>query len=121
MTSSEYESETESNTRSVLLIYQELLPTPLPFSLSPSSLLLLLLYNMSQHDQNYVRQLEGQLVEMQAQIQALTERKGGGAVNTEMEKLPIFNGTSSKVSEFVTACRLYIRIKMREVVVKEQI
>ena len=33
----------------------------------------------------------------------------------------MFNETSSKVSNFVTACKLYIRIKMREAVVEEQI
>ena len=32
----------------------------------------------------------------------------------------VFNGTSSKVSEFITVCRLYIRIKLREAAVKEQ-
>jgi len=28
----------------------------------------------------------------------------------------VFDGTSSKVSDFVIACRLYIRMKMREAV-----
>ena len=43
------------------------------------------------------------------------------AMNTHVACLPVFDGTLSKVFDFVTACRLYIRIKMREAVVKEQI
>ena len=33
----------------------------------------------------------------------------------------MFDRTSSKVLRFVMACKLYIRIKMREVAVEEQI
>ena len=49
---------------------------------------------------------------MQAQIQALLAggavvgRVAGGGI--EVARLQIFNGTSSKVSGFVTVCRLYI-------------
>ena len=32
-----------------------------------------------------------------------------------------FNGSSRKVAGFITACKLYICIKMREVAVEEQI
>ena len=39
----------------------------------------------------------------------------------EMAKLPIFNGEAGKVGGFITAYRLYLRIKMRETTVEEQV
>jgi len=39
----------------------------------------------------------------------------------EVAKLPIFNGKARQVLEFLTACRLYIRIRIRNTVVKEQV
>ena len=42
-------------------------------------------------------------------------------MSTEVVKLQTFNETSSKVSGFVTAYRLYIRMKMRGAAVEEQI
>ena len=39
----------------------------------------------------------------------------------EVVRLPMFDGTSSKVSGFITTCKLYIKMKMRKVAVKEQI
>ena len=41
--------------------------------------------------------------------------------NIKVAKLQIFNRNISKVLEFLMACRLYIRIKMRNVLVKEQV
>jgi len=41
--------------------------------------------------------------------------------NVEVAKPQTFNGKTEKVSEFLTACRLYIRIRMREVIIEEQI
>ena len=67
---------------------------------------------------------------MQVQIQALiTGRIGAkrGATGSnreyqmEMAKLPVFNGEAGKVEGFITACKLYLRMKMREATVKEQV
>ena len=65
---------------------------------------------------------------MQAQIQALLAEGAvaervveGGAASTKVARPQIFDGTLSKVLRFITACKLYIRMKMREVAVKEQI
>ncbi len=68
---------------------------------------------------------------MQAQIQALLTAQGGvgtgGATESNMEshvevaKPAIFNGETGKVGGFVTACRLYLRMKMREAMVEEQV
>ena len=58
---------------------------------------------------------------------------GGGAGSAEREamgsntgpyikvaKPAIFNGEAGKVGGFVTTCRLYLRMKMREAMVEEQ-
>ena len=39
--------------------------------------------------------------------------------NVEVAKSPIFNREVSKVVDFVIACKLYIRIRMREILVEE--
>ena len=41
--------------------------------------------------------------------------------HVEVAKLAIFNGEAGKMGGFVTACRLYLRMKMREVMVEEQV
>jgi len=87
--SSEYESETESNTELVLSAQEQSLPTlpPLtPLSPSPPPS-----YTMNQHDLNtIIRQQQEQLVAMQMQIQALLAGEevagrmaGGGAASIE--------------------------------------
>jgi len=49
-------------------------------------------------------------------------RVGGGiTAATEVAKLQTFNGTLSKVSRFLSVCKLYIRMRLRESSVEEQI
>ena len=78
-------------------------------------------------------QQQEQLAAMQVQIQALlaaieeAESAERGAMGSNMRphievaKPAIFNGEAGKVGGFVTACRLYLRMKMREVIVEEQV
>ena len=69
---------------------------------------------------------------MQAQIQALLVVQGGAGVGgeavganmssyMEVAKPAIFNGEAGKVGGFITACRLYIRMKLRGMLVEEQV
>ena len=69
---------------------------------------------------------------MQVQIQALlaagaTGEEGREATGSnlgpqmEVAKPSIFSGEAGRVGGFVTACRLYLRMKMREATVKEQV
>jgi len=72
---------------------------------------------------------------MQAQIQVLLaggvgggNREGEGGSKEvgrgrgiEVAKLQIFDGMSSKVTGFITACKLYIRMRMREELVEGQV
>ena len=41
--------------------------------------------------------------------------------NIEVAKPPIFNGEASKVAGFIIIYKLYLRMKIREVLVEEQI
>ena len=79
-----------------------------------------------------IRQQQEQLAAMQAQIQALLAAQGGagaGGAGTgpnagshiEVAKLAIFNGEAGKVEGFITACRLFLRMKMRGSMVEEQV
>ena len=70
---------------------------------------------------------------MQAQIQALLAVVGAGAgaggaatgsnagSNMEVAKPAIFNGEAGKVGGFIMVCRLFLRIKLREATVEEQV
>ena len=68
---------------------------------------------------------------MQVQIQALLAVQGGvgqgGAVGSglgshmDMAKPAIFNEEAGKVGGFVTACRSYLKMKIREGTVEEQV
>ena len=42
-------------------------------------------------------------------------------LNSKMAKSSTFNGDVSKVVSFVIACKLYIRIRMIEILIEEQI
>ena len=61
---------------------------------------------------------------MQVQIKILFTEvdKGGGiqGANTEVARSQMFDGSSRKVLDFVLVCKLYIRIKIRGIIVKEQ-
>ena len=63
--------------------------------------------------------------QLQEQITTLLEQVAGRgrerAANLKVTKSQVFDGTSSKVLEFVTACKLYSKAKMREMPVEEQI
>jgi len=65
-----------------------------------------------------IRQLQEQIMTLSKQV---ATRRGEGAMNTEVAKPQMFDGTSSKVLGFVTACRLYIKMRMREVPLEEQV
>ena len=68
---------------------------------------------------------------MQAQIQALLVAQGGAGTggvmgsnagpHMEVAKPAIFNGEVGKVGGFITACRLYLRMKLRGMTVEEQV
>ena len=69
---------------------------------------------------------------MQAQIQALLAAQGGAGTGggvmgsnagpyMEVAKPAIFNGEAGKVGGFITACRLYLRMKLRGTTVEEQV
>ena len=122
----EYESEGETSIGSALPFYTTSLSSPpLPIDSPPPY------PNMSQINlHEIIQQQQKQLAAMQMQIQALLAAQGevGGAVtgsnagpHMEVAKPAIFNGEAGKVGGFITACRLFVRMKLRGSMVEEQI
>jgi len=64
---------------------------------------------------------------MQAQIQALLaegvegERRRGEGAHRKVAKPPVFCKEAGKVLGFITACKLYIKARMLEAIVEEQV
>ena len=125
ISSSEYKSENESSTGSSLLpLYISSPPTLSPPLSLPSPIDFSLFYNnMSQLNINQllkqIRVQQEQIVALQAII--TEERRVVAELNVEVAKLPVFSEEASKVREFIIACRLYLRMRIRGIIVKEQI
>jgi len=79
-----------------------------------------------------IRQQQEQLAAIQVQIQALLAAQEGAGVgrgatepnmgsHMKVAKPAIFNGEAAKVGGFITACRLFLRMKLRGSMVEEQV
>ena len=116
---SEYESETESNTGSVLLAQEQSLPTPPPLTLLSLLPILPPPYEMSQFDYStIIKWLQEQITTLSKQVATRGEE---GVMNLEVAKPQVFNRTPLKVLGFIIAYKLYGKAKMREVPIKKQI
>ena len=67
-------------------------------------------------------QLQEQIAALTAQVGGAAERGvGGGVAATEVAKPQTFDRTLSKISGFVGSCKLYIKMRLRDMPVEEQI
>jgi len=124
--SSEYKSESKTSTSFALPLYtspSSPIDSPPPYPI------------ISQHDLHaIIHQQQKQLAAMQVQIQALLATGAAGGAGgaggikgrttgpkVEVAMPAIFNRKAGKVGGFVTACRLYLRMKMRKATVEEQV
>jgi len=124
--------ESETSTGSVLSLYTSSPPSPPPPLSSPSPIDSPPSYNnMSQINlYEIIRQQQEQLAAIQAQIQALLIGRGekvegtrevGRGGGAEVAKPQIFDGIAARVAGFITACKLYIRMRIRKEPVKGQV
>ena len=65
-----------------------------------------------------IRQLQEQIITLSEQV---VVREGGEVMSTKVAKPQVFNGTSSKVPEFITACKLYIKMRMKKALLEKQV
>jgi len=68
-----------------------------------------------------IRQLQEQIAALTAQVEGATEREveRGTLAATEVARPQTFDGTLSKVSGFIGACKSYMRMRLRESSVEE--
>jgi len=55
------------------------------------------------------------------EVGAAAAAKPNTRSNVDVAKLPTFNGKAEKIADFLIAYKLFIKIKIRDVVVEEQI
>ena len=66
------------------------------------------------------REVEEEEEEIEIKASRLNTRSNTRS-NVEVAKLPIFNGDVSKIADFIIVYKLYIRMKIRKVLVEKQV